>query len=67
MILGGPLSGLILFAGMVIAETLVLQNEVEWPIVIGIGVITRRATHRSPRLCNEYFADRCGLTIFATC
>jgi signal transduction histidine kinase len=40
MIRGGPLGGLILFAGMVIAEALVLQNDVDWPIDIGVGAIT---------------------------
>jgi signal transduction histidine kinase len=40
MIRGGPLSGLILFAGMVVAETLVLQNDVDWPIDIGVAAIT---------------------------
>src|SRR5262249_23103942 len=36
----GPRAGLVLFVGVIIAEVLVLQNEVEWPIVIGIGTIT---------------------------
>jgi two-component system, LuxR family, sensor kinase FixL len=40
MIRGGPLGGLILFAGMVVAETLVLQNDVDWPIDIGVAAIT---------------------------
>jgi len=40
MMLAGPWAGLILFGGVVIAEVLVLQNEVEWPIIIGIGAIT---------------------------
>ena len=40
MVLAGPWTGLVLFAGVVIAEFLVLQNEVEWPTIIGIGAIT---------------------------
>jgi len=40
MIRGGPLNGLVLFAGMVIAETLVLQNDVDWSIDIGVAAIT---------------------------
>ncbi len=40
MVRGGPLSGLILFAGMVIAETFVLQNDVDWRIDIGVAAIT---------------------------
>jgi two-component system sensor kinase FixL len=37
MILKGPLFGLALFAGVVLAETLVLQTELPWPIVLSIG------------------------------
>src|SRR5690349_1796669 len=40
MIRDGPLGGFILFAGMVVAETLVLQNDVDWPIDIGVAAIT---------------------------
>jgi integral membrane sensor domain MASE1 len=40
MMRGGAAGGLILFGGMVIAEALVLQNDVEWPIIIGIAAIT---------------------------
>jgi signal transduction histidine kinase len=40
MMLMGPWAGLVLFAGVVIAEALVLQNEAEWPIILGIGAIT---------------------------
>src|SRR5215470_15274146 len=37
MILKGPLFGFALFAGVVLAETLVLQTELPWPIVLSIG------------------------------
>jgi signal transduction histidine kinase len=40
MVFAGPQAAFILFAGIVIAEVVVLRNEVEWPIIIGIGVIT---------------------------
>src|SRR5260221_681188 len=39
MIRGGPLNGLILFAGMVVAETLVLQNDVDWRIGVALWLI----------------------------
>src|SRR5215470_1244986 len=40
MVVAGPQAGFVLFAGVVIAEILVLQHEAEWPIVLGIGAIT---------------------------
>jgi integral membrane sensor domain MASE1 len=40
MIFAGPQAGSVLFAGVVIAEVLVLQHEVEWPIIFGIAAIT---------------------------
>jgi integral membrane sensor domain MASE1 len=40
MVFAGPQAGFILFGGIVIAEVVVLRNEVEWPVIIGIGVIT---------------------------
>lgn len=40
MILAGPKAGLVLFAGVVIAEALVLQNDADWPIILAIGTIT---------------------------
>jgi signal transduction histidine kinase len=40
MVFVGPRAGFVLFAGVVIAEVLVLPNDAEWPTVIGIGAIT---------------------------
>ena len=40
MVFAGPWTGFVLFGAVVIAEVLVLQHEVEWPIIIGIGAIT---------------------------
>ena len=40
MIRGGPWSGFLLFVGMVVAEALVLQNDVDWPTDVGVAAIT---------------------------
>lgn len=40
MMIAGPRAGWVLFGGVIIAEILVLQNDTEWPIVLGIGAIT---------------------------
>ena len=40
MAFAGPWAGFVLFGGVVIAELLALQNEVEWPIILGVGAIT---------------------------
>ena len=39
MVVAGPMAGLVLFAGVVLAEILVLRSELDWPIVLGLGVI----------------------------
>src|SRR4029453_840689 len=39
MVLGGPRYGVVLFAGVVIAETTVLQTKLQWPIILGIAAI----------------------------
>lgn len=39
MVLGGPRYGAVLFAGVVIAETTVLQTKLQWPIILGIAAI----------------------------
>lgn len=39
MILGGPVYALVLFAGVVISETLVLKTNLQWPIILGIAAI----------------------------
>ena len=39
MVLGGPRYSAVLFAGVVIAETTVLQTKLQWPIVLGIAAI----------------------------
>ena len=40
MVHAGPAAGFVLFGGVIIAGVLLLQNTVEWPIIIGIGAIT---------------------------
>jgi two-component system sensor kinase FixL len=62
MIRGGPLSGLILFAGMVVAETLVLQNDVDWPIDIGVAAITALSYTSIAALVQRYFRIDADLT-----
>jgi two-component system sensor kinase FixL len=55
LIRGGPLSGLVLFAGMVIAETFVLQNDVDWPTDIGVAAITATSYASVAALVQRYF------------
>jgi signal transduction histidine kinase len=62
MIRGGPLSGLILFAGMVVAETLVLQNDIDWPIDIGVAAITATSYASVAALVQRYFRIVADLT-----
>jgi two-component system, LuxR family, sensor kinase FixL len=40
MVFAGPQAAFVLFWGVVIAEVLVPQNEVEWPVIIGIAAVT---------------------------
>ena len=62
MIRGGPLSGLIVFAGMVVAETLVLQNDVDWPTDIGVAAITAASYASVALLGQRYFRIDAELT-----
>jgi two-component system, LuxR family, sensor kinase FixL len=62
LIRAGPLSGLILFAGMVVAETLVLQNDVDWPIDIGVAAITALSYTSIAVLVQRYFRIDADLT-----
>jgi signal transduction histidine kinase len=62
LIRGGPLNGLILFAGMVIAETLVLQNDVAWQIDIGVAAITALSYTLVAALLQRYFRIDADLT-----
>src|SRR5689334_11493612 len=62
MIRDGPLGGLILFAGMVVAETLVLQNDVDWLIDIGVAAITALSYTSVAALVQRYFRIDADLT-----
>src|SRR6516162_2287791 len=62
MIRGGPLSGLVLFAGMVVAETLILQNDVDWPTDIGVAAITAASYTSVAALVQRYFRIDADLT-----
>jgi two-component system sensor kinase FixL len=62
MIRGGPLGGLILFAGMVVAETIVLQNDVDWPTDLGVAVITATSYASVAALLHRYFRIDADLT-----
>lgn len=62
LIRAGPRSGLILFAGMVVAETLVLQNDVDWPIDIGVAAITALSYTSIAVLVQRYFRIDADLT-----
>ena len=62
MIRDGPLGGLILFAGMVVAETLVLQNDVDWPIDIGVAAITALSYTSVAGLLQRYLRIDADLT-----
>lgn len=39
MLFAGPLYAIVLFVGIVIAETLVLKTNLQWPIILGIAAI----------------------------
>lgn len=39
MLLRGPLYGLVLFAGMIAAELLVVRTELQWPLIVAIAAI----------------------------
>ncbi len=62
MIRGGPRNGWILFAGMAVAETLVLQNEVDWPTDIGVAAITAASYASVAALVQRYFRIEADLT-----
>ncbi len=62
LVRGGPRSGLILFAGMVVAETLVLQNDVDWPIDIGVAAINALTYTAVAALVQRYFRIDADLT-----
>src|SRR5258708_6901345 len=61
MVFAGPRAGFVLLAGVVIAEVLVLQHEVEWPIIIGIAAITSLSYAAVTALARQIFQIDSGL------
>ena len=61
MVFAGPRAGFVLLGGVVIAEVLVLQHEVEWPIVIGIAAITSLSYTAVTALARQIFQIDSGL------
>jgi two-component system, LuxR family, sensor kinase FixL len=55
MIRAGPWSGFLLFVGMVVAEALVLQNDVDWPIDVGVAAITAMSYASVAALVQRHF------------
>lgn len=55
MIRGGPRSGFLLFVGMVVAEALVLQNDVDWPTDVGVAAITATSYASVAALVQRHF------------
>src|SRR5262245_12318673 len=39
MVFGGRRYAFVLFAGVILAEVLVLESKLEWPIIIGIAAV----------------------------
>jgi hypothetical protein len=61
MVFASPRAGFVLLAGVVIAEVLVLQHEVEWPIIIGIAAITSLSYTAVTALARQIFQIDSGL------
>ena len=61
MVFAGPRAGFVLLGGVVIAEVLVLQHEVEWPIIIGIAAITSLSYTAVTALARQIFQIDSGL------
>ncbi len=39
MLLSGPIYGLVLFAGVIVAELVVLRTDLQWPIIVALAAI----------------------------
>src|SRR5262249_41085001 len=62
MIRSGPRSGFLLFVGMVIAEALVLQNDVDWATDVGVAAITATSYASVAALVQRHFRIDADLT-----
>src|SRR5262245_44640710 len=54
MVLKGPLFGLVLFAGVVIAETLVLHTDLAWPVILAIAAVVSASYTGAAALARGY-------------
>jgi signal transduction histidine kinase len=61
MVLKGPAYGLALFGGVVLAEILVLQTELDWPVVLGIGLVVSASYAAAADVARRYLRLDAGL------
>ena len=61
LIFAGRGSGLVLFAGVIIAESLVLRSRLDWPIILGIGAIIALSYSLAAAAARWYFRLDIGL------
>lgn len=61
MILKGAHYGFALFAGVVLAETLVLKTQLGWPVVLGIGIVVSASYAAAADLARRYLRLDAGL------
>lgn len=61
MVFGGPVYAVILFAGVIISETLVLKTNLQWPIILGIAAIIAAVYAGATILARSRFRLNVGL------
>jgi two-component system, LuxR family, sensor kinase FixL len=59
MVHSGAEAGFVLFGGVIVAEVLVLQNNVGWTLVIAIAAITSLSYTSGRGLCAPVSSHRC--------
>lgn len=64
MVFGGPAYGAVLFAGVIISETLVLKTNLQWPIILGIAAIITAVYASATMLARSRFRLNVGLVEF---
>jgi two-component system sensor kinase FixL len=62
LILVGAHYGIALFAGIIVAEVMVLQSNLEWPVIVGIAAIIASGYSLVARVIREQFRLDVGLT-----
>jgi len=55
MVFAGPTYAAVLFAGVLVSETLVLRTNLQWPIIIGIAAIIAGVYAGATMLARNYF------------